>query len=109
MPSRAAANTSGRTSSRAFPSRSFSRLWRAFRRSLRRSESGALSSSSDGSSGAAISTKSARMMSTRSRISASVRDSYSGSSALIWSTRGWMREISRSLVSKKRERKRMAG
>ena len=109
MASRPAANTSGMTSSMAAPRRSFSRLRRALARSRRRSMSGLWSSSSDGSSGSAASRTSARIRSIRSRISSSERASYSGSSSFVRSMSGWIRLSSRSLLSKNRERKRMAG
>ena len=49
------------------------------------------------------------MASIRSRISASVRPSNSVSSSFASSISGWIRLSSRSLLSKNRERKRMAG
>ena len=104
MASRVIAKTSGRTSSSAAWIAAFSRSRRAFASSRRRSRSGCVRSSSDGSSGMAISRISSRISANRARISSSERAWISGSRAFAWSTAGWMRRISRSFESTNREK-----
>ena len=107
--SRPAANTSGMTSSRAALRRSFSRFRRALARSRRRSRSGWWSSSSDGSSGSAASRISARMSVDPLADLVVGQGLVLGLELVRPSMSGWIRLSSRSLVSKNRERKRMAG